>query len=258
MNPSETTPPKTAETGGIKAPHGGPAFDFQRDTFAFANETVWRYGVDPATGQQTTTPRVPEPDYTLHCFVVARSTKQFWLHARFAPELSTPDDATCRRLIRTVVSRSAQTASAPEAKVVVPGYAGLREFSAAREALLKAECGDAWQSYFQRGHWRMVFPFSRQHQQAEAARLTAILRQGEPPVVHVLRFPQLTINHALLLSGVEETTDAIEFRAYDPNVPEREIALTYQRATRTFVLQPLHYFVGGRVDVYEIYRGWIY
>ncbi len=258
MNQTATTQPKTTETGGIEAPHGGPAFDFQRDAFAFANETMWRYGVDPATGRQTTTPCVPEPDYTLHCFVVARSAKQFWLHARFAPELPAADDATCRRLVRAVVSRSAQTGSELAAKVVIPGYAGLREFSAAREGLLKAECGGAWQSYLQRGNWRMVFPFPRRHQQTEAARLASVLKRGELPIVHVVRFPQLTINHTLLLLGVKETTNAITFRAYDPNVPEREVALTYDRATRTFTLPPLHYFAGGRVDVYEIYRGWIY
>lgn len=258
MNSKETTQPSIAETGRANATPGGPGFDFQRDTFAFANETKWSYSVDPATGRQVSTPRVPEPDYTLHCFVMVRSARQFWLHARFMPELPAPEEATCRRLVRDVVSRSAQAFSGPGAKVEIPGYSGLREFSAANEALLKAECGGAWRSYLQRGNWRMVLPFTRGQQQAESARLLAALQQGTLPIVHVLRFPQLTINHTLLLLGADQTPDTIAFHAYDPNIPERETILTFDRATRTFTLPRLQYFAGGRVDVYEIYRGWIY
>jgi hypothetical protein len=259
MHPSEPTPSNpTADLGESTVPHRGRVFDFHRDTFAFANQTRWSYAVDPATGRQVATPRVPVPDYMLHCFVVVRAARQFWLHARFEPTRPAPDEPTCRGLIRAVVSRSAQPASGADAKVVIPGYASLREFSLAREALLKAECGGAWRSYFQRGNWRMIFPFPRFQQASEAARLTAAGRGGALPIVHVQRFPQLTINHTLLLFGVLETPGAIEFRAYDPNVPERAITLTYERATRTFTLPPLPYFVGGRVDVYEIYRGWIY
>ncbi|GDY19713.1 hypothetical protein LBMAG56_10580 [Verrucomicrobiota bacterium] len=259
MHPPEPTPSNhAAASGGAAVPHRARGFEFQRDTFAFANETRWRYAVDPATGRQVATPRVPVPDYMLHCFVVVRAARQFWLHARFEPTQPAPDEATCRGLIRAVVARSAQTASGAGAKVVIPGYASLREFSVAREALLKAGCGGAWRSYFQRGNWRMIYPFWRSHQASEAARLTTTLRDGGLPIVHVQRFPQLTINHTLLLFGAQETSAGIEFRAYDPNVPEREIVLTFERATRTFTLPPLPYFAGGRVDVYEIYRGWIY
>lgn len=239
-------------------PRGTDGFVFSRDTFAFANETKWHYSVDAATGRQVATSRVPEPDYTLHCFVMARAAKQFRRHARFEPARPQPDEPTCRRLVRAVVARSPQAVSRPRDPVVIPGHAGLREFSAAWGAVLKAECGGAWRSYFQRGNWRMVFPFSRGHQQAEAARLNGLLQRGELPIVHVLRFPQLTINHALLLFGAEETPAAITFRAYDPNLPEQETLLTYDRASRTFTLPPLPYFMGGRVDTYEIYRGWIY
>ena len=258
MNESVISQLNPGGTARVTTSRGGSDFDFDRDTFAFANETRWRYEVDSATGRQVATPRVPAPDYTLHCYVLARSAKQFWLHARFEPERPAPDDLTCRELIRAVVSRSAQRTSEPEAKVIVPGYAGLREFSAARETLLKAECGGTWQSYFQRGNWRMVLPFTRRHQEVEAGRLRATVNQGGVAVVHVAHFPQLTINHALLLFGAREAAGAIEFRAYDPNVPEREVPLKFDHATRKFMLPPLHYFVGGRVDAYEIYRGWIY
>lgn len=258
MNELVTAHFRTTGRGELAARPGIWAFSFHRDTLAFANETKWSYSVDAVTGQQVSTARMPEPEYTLHCFVVARSVKQFWLHARFAPELPEADEAGYLQLIRAVVSRRVQRASEPAARVVIPGYAGLREFSAAYEALLKAECGGAWRSYLQRGNWRMVFPFTRGQQQTEAARLAATVESGLLPVIHVLRFPQLTINHALLLFGVDADADRVVFHAYDPNIPERETILTFDRASRTFTLPPLHYFAGGCVDVYEIYRGWIY
>lgn len=233
-------------------------FDFQRDTFSFANETKWQYGIDPATGQQVSSPRVPSPRYTLRCYVVARSAKQFWQHARFDAQRPTPDDLTCRCLIRAVVSRAVDQVSTPEKSVIIPGYTCLREFSVAHEKALKEECGGAWQSYMQRGNWRMILPFTRRHQVFEATRLLGILNRQLLAIVHVSRFPQLTINHALLLFGASQNNGSIIFRTYDPNVPEQEIQMAFDRATRTFRLPPLHYFVGGAVDTYEIYRGWFF
>ena len=51
------------------------------------------------------------------------------------------------------------------------GVADLRAFSQAHERLLKDECGSTLESYFQRGHWRMIMPFSRRNQQGFADKL---------------------------------------------------------------------------------------
>src|SRR6185369_2464339 len=138
-------------------------FDFQKDTFAFANELVWVYEYD-ANGNWTTHNRDPKPTYSLHCFVLARSARQFFLNARFDPNLPVADEASYRHLIRQVVASSPRKRRAEDRKIVIPGYADLRTFSRENENLLKSECGGGWQSYFQRGHWRMIFPFSRSHQ----------------------------------------------------------------------------------------------
>jgi len=232
-------------------------FVFEQDTFAYANELVWEYRFDEL-GKWTSKPRQPKPDYTHHCFVVARSAKQFFANARFDPGQPVADAQTYRRLIRRVVS-SRPNRDLPEGKrIVIPGYANLREFSQAQEKLLKAECGGAWHSYFQHGHWRMIWPFSRSQQQRMAEQLVTALKQNRPPVVHVVRFPRLSINHALLLYDSTETEREIRFAAYDPNAPEKPATLTYDRAGRTFSLPTNFYFPGGRVDVYEIYRNGCY
>jgi hypothetical protein len=235
---------------------GERPFDFERDTFSYANELVWEYHIDPQTGQTRFSKRQPPPDYALHCFVLVRSARQFYQNARFEPAAKPADNATCQTLIRQVVRTNPRRVLPAAEKVRVPGYASLREFSRAKEGLLKAECGGAWQSYFQRGHWRMVFPFSRRHQERTARELVAALRRHRPPIVHIVRFPKLKINHALLLFEAKETAGEIQFTAYDPNDPAKPLTLTFQRATRTFLYPPTKYFAGGPVDVHEVYRRW--
>jgi hypothetical protein len=233
-------------------PTGARAFDFNKDTFAYANELVWEYHFDPQTGARTTTRREPKPQYTLHCFVVARSAKQFFATAQFDATLPKVDADTYRRLVARVIAQNPRELSG--AKVVIPGYPDLKAFSADHAALLQAECGGAWQSYLQRGHWRMIMPFSRGHQEKMAAQLVASVRANRAPVVHVVRFPQLSINHAMLLFDVAESDREIVFGVYDPNEPAKPTTLTYDRRSRTFNLPVNLYFQGGRVDVYEIYR----
>ena len=232
-------------------------FDFQTDTFSYPNELVWEYRYD-ANGKWTTSRREPKPSYDLHCFVVARSARQFFENARFAPELPVVDDATYRRLIRNVVSTNPRKPLPADRRVVIPGYADLRAFSEAKAELLKTECGGAWQSYFQRGNWRMVFPFSRRGQHQVAQSLLAHLTPTHPLIVHLVRFPQITINHTVVVFGAKETDDTIEFTIYDPNQPQQPALLRYDRASRTFNLPASTYFPGGRVDVYEIYYKWDY
>ena len=104
----------------------------------------------------------------------------------------------------------------------------------------------------------MIWPFSRHDQERMAAELVNDLKQNRPPVVHLVRFPALTINHAVLLFDFSETEKEIRFAAYDPNSPETAATVTYDRARRTFTFPTNFYFPGGRVGVYEIYRGCLY
>jgi hypothetical protein len=234
------------------------AFDFRQDTFAYANELFWEYHFDPLTGELTTTRRQPPPHYAQHCFVVARSARQFFQHARFDPAQPIADEATYRCLVRRILSRNPRTESPESEKIVVPGYANLRDFSQCWESLLKEAGGGWWHSYVQRGHWRMILPFSRGHQAQMAETLLHEVQTNRAPVVHLVSFPKLTINHALLVFGAAETDREIRFKAYDPNDPQRPVLLTYLRSSRRFEFPANDYFAGGAVHVYEIYRGFCY
>jgi hypothetical protein len=236
----------------------GRTFRFDQDTLAFANELVWEYRFDPSTRTMTPIRNERFSDYTHRCFVVVRSARQFFCHARFEPQQPAAEAATYRRLIREVVSRSPRQPSVEAEKITIPGYANLRLLSQAQEQLLKSECGGAWQSYVLRSHWRMVFPISRRHQERTAEQLALRLRTGIPPILHLVRFPQLTINHGIILFSARATEKFIQFSAYDPNIPDHPTEMTYDRPARTFFYPRNHYWAGGRVDVIEIYRGWIY
>ena len=175
---------------------------FERDTFAFAHELVWEYRFDAATGRTTTLRTNPPPTYDHRCFVMVRAARQFFYHARFDPRAPGPRAGELSPADSNIVSRSPRRVSAESDRVVIPGYDGLRSFSQAREALLKAECGGPWESYFLRSHWRMVFPVWRRHQHQTAQQLERSVPRAARPVVHLFRFPHITINHGIMLFAV--------------------------------------------------------
>lgn len=246
MIPAKT---KSCETGARR-------FEFARDSFAFANELLWEYRFDAATGKTTFHKREPKPGYALRCFVLTRAARQFLYHARFDANRKVAGDEIYRRLIRKVVSRNPRISCEPENQIVIPGFASLREFSAAREDLLKAGCGGAWRSYFLRSHWRMIFPISRRHQKRTAQNLVAAIQKNITPIVHLVKFPALTINHGMILFDAAETGSGVEFSAYDPNNPEKPARLRFDSVANKFFLPPNSYWPGGGLNVIEIYRGW--
>jgi hypothetical protein len=232
-------------------------FNFETDTFAYENQLVWEYGYE-TNGTWHTAKRAPPPDYALHCFVVARSARQFFFSAVFDPLLPQLDSDGYARLIRRVVATNPRKPLPLEERIVIPGYSNLRTFSRAHESLLKKHCGAAVESYLQRGNWRTIFPFSRVDQTRQADRLAERVQTGWPPIVHIVDFPKLTINHAVVLFAVEQGCEQIRFSIYDPNEPRAPGVLLFDPHQRSFVLPPNRYFRGGKVNVYEVYHRWNY
>lgn len=231
-----------------------PRFDFDRDAFAFPNELIWEYDFDPATGAASSRRREPRPSYAHRCFALVRAVRQFHYHARFEPTAARGDDATYAALVRSVLARDPRRPCAPDRTIAIPGYAGLRELSRDREPLLKAACGGAWRSYALRSHWHVVVPVTRRHQARTARELLDAAAGDRAPIVHLLRFPSLAINHGMVVFDGAPTESGAAFLAYDPNDPARPARLTYDRATRTFSLAPNRYFRGGTLTVIEIFR----
>ena len=104
----------------------------------------------------------------------------------------------------------------------------------------------------------MIFPFSRRQQAQVAKQLAVRLKESGPAIVHVVRFPQLTINHAMLVFEAKETATGMQFAVYDPNDPTAPTSITFERENRSFFLPRNSYFFGGRVNIYQIYYQWDY
>ncbi len=158
------------------------------------------------------------------------------------------------RLIRAVLQTDLRDPF-PRERLTIPGYSDLHSFSRAREALLKSETPGSWRSYFQRGNWRMLFAFSPRQQRGTAQDLQAALAHGLLPIVRLVRFPRITINHAALIFAAEQSASEIRFEAYDPNDTEEPLVLVFDRASSSFEMSRNNYFAGGPVSVYQAYHG---
>lgn len=233
-------------------------FQFKRDTFSFPHELVWKYHFDPATGAMSVQKNDPPPAYYHRCFVMVRATRQFFYHARFDSQSPPADVQTYQKLIREIVSRNPRRPCVESGRVAIPGFDGLRSFSRTHETLLKAGCGASWESYFLRSHWRMIFRVSGRFQEKMAEKLKRSLPRRGLTLVHLFRFPRITINHGIALFGFTESQTQIEFEAYDPNLPKHPVKLVYEKKRRVFTFAPNIYWGGGALSVMEIYCDWPY
>ncbi len=232
-------------------------FDFNRDVFAFANELVFDYGVDEG-GRLPSTPPSSSVDFAQRCVLMSRAVRQFHVYAEFAPGLPRVGEERYRELVAEVFATDARAKQPASERIVIPGYPGLRSFSRDHEMLFKEALNQRWLAYFQKGNWRMIFPFWRNQQRATAEGLVSGLGRGELAVLHAVRFPNIEINHTVLLFSVEETPEEIRFGFYDPNEPVHPRVLVYDRARRTFYYPKTFYFAGGPIRAYEVYDGAIY
>lgn len=232
-------------------------FDFSRDTFSYANELVWVYYRDKDSGKFLHSKQDPVPEYTHHCFVVARAAKQFFVYAEFKPQYLKVSDEEYRELVQRIRNSDPRKGAGLE-RVIIPGYADLKSFSRDHEAMLKEECGPAWLSYTQRGHWRMIMPLNSSQREKNAQKLEESIRVNGIAVAHVVTFPQLKINHAVVIYEAAKTAEGIDFTAYDPNNPKAPVIIRYNSTTKHFNFPETNYYEGGELDVYEVFHRWNY
>ena len=232
----------------------GCPFDFQRDTFAYANELVFNYqnGVHVADTNAPTC----EHSYTRRCFIMAAGVVQFWKHARFDPQAPPVSGDELARRIRLVRDRAAWwPGEPPEKRVVFPGFISLHDLSAREGRLLRANLGAGWTTYFHPRKFPMPFTPSPEYEAHLSDELQRWLQQGHPMVVWLYNFPRVNINHAVTV--FEETgrpqPGQIAFRVYDPNYTDAPRTLTYDTVTRTFSYGKTFYFPGGPVHVRYMY-----
>src|SRR6267378_2929583 len=194
-------------------------FRFDRDTFAFANQTVFEYHEGHASLRKSSATK--KDAYNRHCFVMSRTAAQFKKFARFEARSAPLDDALL----------------------------------AARE-LVQLNIGHGWPSYFRISNARMMFQDGTGYQEKTHARLNAVLARGELFVAFLTTYPRFTINHSVLIYKLKSSSPnpgVDRYLVYDPNHPELPRELTWSAHDRAFSYQKDWDFVGGFVRIYQVY-----
>lgn len=194
--------------------------------------------------------REKPPEYSRRCFALCRSVLQFYKFVRFDPQQPRVSTEEYRELVRHISKIPVWFPA--NRRVVVPGYANLRDFSGAQKHVLQDELGVWWASYYRVGNWRMVFPFPRGWQGNLARRLTQQIDAGGIQALFLTRFRPL--NHCVIAFGYERRANGdIAFAVYDPNDAKEPRQLFYEAQTQSFTLPHTNYFNGGRVNVFRAY-----
>jgi hypothetical protein len=229
---------------------GERPFDVRRDTFSFANETVFAYDVD-AGGTLHIGPKDKPPAYAHRCFVMSRAVIQFHRFAHFAPEQRRVSREEYARLVRRL-SRIPVWSTGPRERIVVPGFRDLRDFSATFPTVLQEHLGAWFPSYVRVGNYRMAMGHLRSGQAAASRWLADSIGKGKLCAVYLARFPRM--NHCVVVySARPEPSGDIHFLIYDPNYPGQPASLDYLAAERSFSLAKRWYFPGGRVNLMRVY-----
>src|SRR3954452_25045970 len=119
-------------------------FNPKRDTFSFANWTVFSY----ENGKIVSHKNQYGHHYSRRCFVMTRTVDQFYKFARFEPTAPRVDDNELHKRIRAITRKAPwHDALPPEKRIVIPGYRNLRALSAEKMDLMQRNIGLGWVVY---------------------------------------------------------------------------------------------------------------
>jgi hypothetical protein len=245
--------------GALLAPLSASAgFRFDRDTLAFANSTVFEYHQGVARLRRSGEKKAPR--YTRRCFTMCRTVLQFQKFARFDRHGTPLNDEELARRVRSITRHPAWHAPfAPKERVVIPGYANLRQLSEKRGWVLQKNIGLGWPTYARIGNYRMFYKHDKGYQEATHQLLNATLGRGELFVAYLSDFPTLHINHAVLVYARKpSSTQGVDrYQCYDPNHTDGPRQLTWSAEKKAFDYQKDEEFVGGFARVFQVYGRWL-
>jgi hypothetical protein len=221
-----------------------PGFSFSTDTFTFPNEirarTAWR------------------PDlYANYCFVLARGLRQFFAFARFDPQAPRLTSEAYAERVRKIAAHQPWDSPPPlDDRVVIPGYANLREFSRGQEAAVKAGLGGRFSTLVHWTNWRVTFPVTGGHQAGVAREVMDELDAGRLVQLLVTNWPKPELNHTVIAYAYRSAPSGVEFVVWDPNEPGEPGLMTFDteisrfRATRLYDTEP------GLIRAFRMYYSW--
>jgi hypothetical protein len=237
------TPPRAA----VQPDHGAAAaaFAFATDTFAFPNEIRSRH---------------PEAEdlYANYCFVLARGVRQFHLFARFDPAAPKLTHEGYVERVREVAARAPwEPVPPPDERVVIPGYANLREFSRAEEPAMKEGLGGRFWTLVHWTNWRVTFPVSRGHQAAVAREVMDELDAGRLVQLLVTNWPKPELNHTVVAFAYRPAPSGVEFIVADPNDPAEPGVVGFDARASRFQATRIYDTEVGPIRAFRMYYSWL-
>jgi len=234
-----------AGPGEVGAGAATPGFAFATDTFAFPNEIRARH---------------PDHDdlYANYCFVLARGVRQFFRFARFDPSAPRLSRAEYVARVSAVARRAPwEPALPPDERVVIPGYASLRDFSRAEEAAVKAGLGGRFWTLVHWSNWRVTLPVTGGHQASVAQEAIDEIRAGRLVQLLVTNWPKPELNHTVVAYAYHAAGNDVEFRVWDPNDPSSPGTLVFRRDLGRFWASRLHDTEPGPIRAFRMYYSWL-
>jgi hypothetical protein len=231
-------------------------FRFDRDTLAFANSTVFQYHEGVARLRRSSTEEEKTPRYTRRCFTMCRTVLQFQKVARFDRHGSPLNDKDLAERVRAITRHPAWRDAFPmKDRIVIPGYANLRQLSEKRGWVLQKNIGLGWPTYARIGNYRMFYNHSKRYQAKMHEQLNAALSRGELFVAYLSDFPTLHINHAIVVYARKSSSNkkGDRYNCYDPNHPDGPRELVWMTDEQVFNFEKDEEFVGGFARVYRVY-----
>jgi hypothetical protein len=234
-----SVPPLSA---AVREPAPPALIRFGVDTFAFPNESR--------------TKNQGKPDlYANYCFVMARAVTQFHRFARFDPTAPVlpAEDYVLR--VRQVTDYAPWHEAIPDdARVVIPGYASLYQFSREQEAAVKAGLPGRFWTFVHWTNWRVAFPFPAWQQERVAREAVAEIRAGHLVQLLVTNLPEWELNHTVIAYDYRPgDNEAVDFIVYDPNDPYVPGRITFDRDHRRFVATHLFDTHPGAIRAFRMY-----
>jgi hypothetical protein len=227
-------------------------FNPKTDVFSFSNELYFDYK-PTASGEISISHRAKgkTPDFSRHCFILARSVLQFYKFAEFRDDLPKISEGEYFKIIKRL-DRIPAWSSGPSKKIEIPGYPDLESFSKEHALLLQKELGIWWAAFWRIGNWRIVLPVPRSGQKNLAYWLKGELDGNRIHSVYITRFKPM--NHCLVVYKYQSQPNGdLVFDVYDPNQPGKLVHLTYRSSDRSFYFDKTWYYKGGLVTALKLY-----
>jgi hypothetical protein len=232
--------PPASSASRPDAPLTVTGFSIERDTFTFRNDIAAKH---------------PDRDdlYAHYCFVLARAARQFFQFARFDAASARLDHAGYVERVRRVVEYAPWgPALPPDDRVVIPGYASLREFSRGEESAVKEGLGGRLWTWLHWTNWRVAWPVGHAHQANVLEQIQRELAAGHLVQLLVTNWPIPELNHTVVAFASRPNGSTTELTIWDPNEPEGPGTITFDPsrgfwATRLYETRP------GPIRVFRMY-----